>query len=256
MKYPFKYAFMAGFSPRLYVFAGILVLNLAFIVPALLGVLPVAALITGVSLCGTAIAVMAAFNIAGDISIIRSMFSAPGAVFYALTPVPRRKTLIANLTSMMVMDFVTMAVSIAGTSFLGLSIGSFYSGFSINHLISVSEFMPSNVFATIFIPLVFLLAGYLYIISIILFCVTINKSVFYSNRLKGLLTFLLVAGVLYISNIATFLLAPFGVVTRYYIYFNITIGHLGMCMYSLLLLILAVILFLLTARFMERKMNI
>ena len=83
-----------------------------------------------------------------------------------------------------------------------------------------------------------------------------ERSVFYGKRLKGLLTFLLVAGIIYALNLSSFLLAPFGEVSRFYLLFTITVGYLGMGLYALLLLIFATVMFVLTARLMEKKMNI
>ena len=112
MKAQFKYAFFAGLHIRGIVFAVIMVMNLAFIIPGLIGVLPQAALITGVSLSGVAIAVMMAVNIVGGISIMRRMYSAPIAYLHALTPGPRWKMLLASVITMIAMDIITMAAAI------------------------------------------------------------------------------------------------------------------------------------------------
>ena len=42
------------------------------------------------------------------------MFSAPGAYLYAFTHAPRRQMLLSSVVAMVVMDVVTMAVSIVG----------------------------------------------------------------------------------------------------------------------------------------------
>ena len=125
------YAFRAGGSLRLIVFAVILVMNLAFFIPGLFGILPIAALITAVALSGTAIGVMAIFNIIGDISIGNTMFSTSGAAFYALTPTPRKNTLLASVIVMFVMDFVTMFLSITAVVCLAINLGNYFEGHSI-----------------------------------------------------------------------------------------------------------------------------
>jgi len=251
MKAQFKYAFRAGMSPRLYAFAVILVLNLAFIIPGMLGLLPLAAMITGVSLSGTAISVMLVFNIIGDISIIRTMFHSQSAVLYALTPAPRRTRLIASITAMTVMDFVTMFVSIIGVSILGLNLGSTYSGMTIMGILSYAGTARYSL-----ISLAILLAFYLFIIMLVIFCRAMRKSTFYNKRAGGFLTFLLAVGILYIFSASPLLLAPFGTVGRFYGFFTVTLGYLGMGMYALLMLIFAAVMFVLTANIMERKMNI
>jgi len=58
MKVQFKYAIRAGLYARGPVFAVIFIMELIFIVLGSLGILPLAAQITAVSLGGTAIAVM------------------------------------------------------------------------------------------------------------------------------------------------------------------------------------------------------
>ena len=249
----FSYAFRAGMSPRLYAFAVILVMNLAFIIPGLFGVLPGPALITGVSLSGTAIAVMAVFNIIGDISISSSLFSASNAPFYALTPAPRKNTLLACVLAMLITDFVTMAISIAGVITLSINLGGFYSGDNIWALV----YRNAASYATnALLPVALLIAAYLFIMMLIIFCRAFRNSHLYNKRAGGFLAFLLAVGIYYLSTVSVLLLAPFGTVTRVLGWFQVTVGHLGTGMYALLLLIFAAVMFILTSSIMERKMNI
>jgi len=252
VKAQFKYAFRAGMSPRVIVFAIIFVMNLAFLIPQLFGILPPAAQITAVSLSGTAIAVMAVFNFVGDTSIIRRMFNPPGAVFYALTPAPRRNSLIASLVSMLTMDFITMIITISGTIFLSLGLGSYYSGISVTDMLNFAIIEPWFVFGTGAL----IITTYLLIVMVIVFCKAVRRSLFYTVPAGGLLTFLLGVGIFYMTTVSTLLLAPFGVVTRYSVFFTVTVGNLGISMYALLMLIISAILFILTSRLMERKINI
>jgi len=252
MKEQFKYAFRTGASPRLFVFAVILVMNLAFIILDMIGILPLPAIITAVSLSGTAIAVMVAFNIVGDVSIIRSMFSNPGAVFYALTPVSRKKTLIANVLAMFVMDFVTMAASIFSVVILSVSLGSRYIGVGTWEMIRTNMGEPHYML----IYLALFMAIYFLVIAIIMFCTAMRKSIFYNKPVGGLLTFLLAVGIFYIVSVSPLLLAPFADVGRFMAFFTVTVGYLGMGLYALLLLIIAAVLFVLTSNLFERKINI
>jgi len=247
------YAFRAGASPRLIVFAVILVMNLAFILPGLFGVLPGAALITAVSLSGTAIAVMAVFNIIGDVSIGNSMFSTSGAPFYALTPAPRRNTLLASVIAMFVMDFITMMISIASVVVLSISLGSLYTG------LSFSEMMPDSFGFQLqyaLIQFAWGIAFYFFIMMLIMFCRAFRKSVLYTKRAGGFLAFLVGIGIFYLLTVSSLLLAPFGTVTWLYGFITVTVGYLGMGMYALLILIFAAVMFVLTSRLLERKMNI
>ena len=247
------YAFRAGASPRLIVFAVILVMNLAFIIPGMFGVLPLAALITAVSLSGTAIGVMSVFNIIGDISIIRHMFYAPGAVLYALTPAPRKKTLLASVISMAVMDFITMAASITSVVILSLKLGSRFTTMDVWEMMnSYGEFGIGHAL----LSLALMIASYLLVMTLILFCVAVRKSVLYSKPAGGFLTFLLAVGILYAVSVSQLVLAPFATVARFYVFITVTVGSLGMGLYALLLLIFAAVLFTLTSHLFERKINI
>jgi len=256
MKAHFKYIFRAEMM-RLIVFAVIFAVNLVFILLGAFGLLPLAASIVAVSLSGTAISVMFIFNIIGDISIINRLFSPRGSVLYALTPAPRRDRLLASIISMTVMDIVSMVVAIAGVSILGLMLGSYWTGGSITELVSYPAYTGSFYFSfSMLIPVALLLAGYLYLITLITFCISVRKSVLYNKPVGGLLAFLIALGVLYITNISAFLIAPFGTVSRFFAYFVIDVGTLGMGMYALLTFIFAAIMFLMTARLMEKKVNI
>jgi len=255
MKAQFKYAFKAGISPRIYVFASIFVTNLTFIILGAFGILPFAAQVVGVSLSSTAIVVMLVFNVIGDASIINQMFKSPGAVFYSLTPAPRRERLLASVISMLVMDFVTMAVSIFSVVALSINLGSRFTEISIWEMIH--EGMSYVNYPGVFVLLALCIAAYLYITMLIMFCKAIRKSAFFCVPAGGLLALLVAVGVLYVTNISSFLLAPFGEVSRFYFFFTITIGYLlGTGLFALLLFIFAAIMFILTSRIMERKMNI
>jgi hypothetical protein len=253
MKAQFKYAFRAGGSARLPAFAVIFTVNLVFLVLGALGLLPIAAKITAVALSGTAIAVMFAFNIVGDVMIIRRIFSAPGAYFYALTPAPRRQILASSVITMMILDIITMAAAITGVTLLSISLAGEFSSFVTWESISATGLLAVS---DIFMFLVSLIAVYLLGVMIILFCLAMRKSVFYNIHAGGLLTTLLAVGVLYVISLSHLLLIPFGTVTRFASFYTIHVGRLGMFANALLLFIIAAILFVLTSKLLERKVNI
>jgi len=226
-----------------------------FLLLGAFGLLPFAAQIVGVSLSSTAVAVMLVFNIIGDVSIINQIFSSTGAVFYSLTPAPRRERLLASVISMFVMDFVTMAVSMFSVVVISLNLASRFTEMNIPEMIW--EGMSHVNYPGVSVLLALCIAAYLYIVMLILFCKAIRRSVFFSVPAGGLLALLVAVGVLYVTNISGFLLAPFGEVSRFYFFFTITLGYLvGPALFALLLLIFAAIMFVLTSRIMERKMNI
>ena len=252
MKAQFKYAFRAGTSVRLPAFATIFVMDLVFILLGLLFRLPEAAHITFVALGGTAIAVMMTFNVIGDVGIVSRMFAAPGAYLHALTPAPRRQTLLASVLAMLVMDLVTMAVAIGGVVWLTYNMDAFYGFLDIDVL---SGTAPVTAMETL-MNIALLIAGYLLIVMVILFCITMRKSVFYQKRGGGWLTALLAVGIAYAVSLSQLILAPFGDVERYGVFFTVTPSAVGNILYILLILLEAAALFILTSKLLERRINI
>ena len=256
MKAQFRYAFFSVFAARYKVFAVIFIMNAAFILLGSLGALPVPALITAVSLSGVAIAVMMVMNIIGDVAIIRGMFVAPGAYLYALTPVPRWKTLLAGVLTITAIDIVSMAVSIAGVTWVSFILVDSSSMSEIGSLVrSVAWFRVSDALFGIWMLVLFFLM-YMTVIMVIIFCVTVKKSVLYQKRGGGVLTALLAIGIVHVINVSPLLLAPFGYVRRWGFQFTVYLGRLGVALYVPLMFAIFAALFVMTSRLMERKLNI
>jgi len=254
MKAQFKYAFRAGISLRLPVFAAILAMNIVFIALGLLFRLPEAAHITFVALSGTALAAMMAVNVVGDISILNRIFAAPDAYLHALTPAPRQQILLASIVAMLVMDLVTTGALIGGVVWLAANFDAAYG--------SQTPFMTELGYEPFVMTLEFLqntallIAGYLLIVMTVIFCVSMRKSLFYQKRGGGWLTALLALGVAYAVSLSSLLLAPFGDVERQGIFFTVTPNGLGNVLYILLILLEAAALFVLTSKLLERRINI
>ena len=255
MKAQFKYAFLAGLYFRGPVLAVVFVMNTIFILLGSLGLLPIAAHITAVSLGGVAIAAMLAANIGGDIAIARRMFTAPVAYLHALTPVPRWKTLLAGIIAMTAMDLVSMTFVITAEVWLSFNLaGGGYWQMVWNYL-RVSD--PSMLLALVlWIPLA-ILAYYLLTIMIIMFCVTVKKSVFYTMPASGLLAFLLACACFYISSLLQLVLAPFSDVQRHLFFIMISPGsNIAIPFLILLVLLETAGLFIITSKLLERKINL
>ena len=252
MKAQFKYAFLSGLYFRGPVFAVVFVMNTVFITLGSLGLLPFAAHITAVSLGGVAIAVMMAANIIGDIAIARSMFSAPKAYLYALTPTPRWKNLLAGILAMAAMDFVTMVFAITTQVWLALNLAMVRNVVTnfIRNQMSVEYLMYITWGALM------LVAGYFLIITLIMFCVTAKKSIFYKMPASGLMAFLMTCVCVYVINLLLLVLAPFGAVQRYGIFIIISIGRAALPVYAMLIFLISAGLFVLTSKLMEKRMNI
>ena len=253
MKAQFKYAFLSGLNARGGVFAVIFIMNTVFIVLGSLGMLPLAAHITAVSLGGVAIAVMMAANIIGDIAIVRCMFTAPGAYLYALTPSPRWKILLASIITMLVMDLITMAFAISSEVWLSFNLA----GDDIWNI--VLEAIRANAPHLMYVVWGFLLlvAGYLLIVLIILFCSAAKRSIFYMMPASGILTFLLACACVYVISLLQLALTPFGTIERQGIFIILSLGSkASLPVYVLLTLLEAAGLFVITSKFLEKRVNI
>ena len=253
MKAQFKYAFRAGLNIRLPVFAVIFTMDTVFIILGSLGLLPFAALVTAVSLGGVAIAAMLAVNVIADVFIARRMFLAPEAYLHALTPVPRRKILLASVIAITVLDLITMTFVISAEVWLSFNLA----GGGYWHM--VWEFLKNNSQDLVYLLwcVLLLVAGYMLMITIIMFCVTAKKSIFFKKPASGFLAFLLGCGCVYAISLLQLVLAPFSGIERYglLIVLNIERGAV-FPVYVLLTLIEAAVLFVLTSKLMERKINI
>ena len=256
MKAHFKYIFRSSINTRGGVFAVILAMMLVFIALSSLDLFPLAAQITAVSLGGLAIAVMSVVNIVDDIVIIRRMFSAPGAYLLALTPAPRRKTLLASVVAMMAMDIVTMAIVISGEVWLALMLAGEVSGNALRVAFDAIRILDIPVLLYTIFGAFMLAAGYLLVMMTILFCITVKKSILYKKPASGFMTALLACGCIYVFSLLGILMAPFGTVRSHGMFINITLVSELMPAYALLLLLEAAGLFIITSRLLERKMNI
>ena len=253
MKAQFKYAFLAGLYIRGPVFAVIFVMNTVFIILGSLGVLPFAAHVTAVSLCGVSIAVMAAANIAGDVFIARRMFGVPGAYLDMLTPVPRWKIMLAGITAMTVMDLITMVYVITAQVWLAFNM----IGKGIHELFWDTVRAHSAHLTHVLWFSLLMIAGYLFVMMVILFCVTMKKSIFFKKPASGLLTFLLACGCFYVCTLLHLVLAPLGVIDRHGLIFVLTlVSEAAPPLLVLLTLLQAAVLFVLTSKLLERRINL
>jgi len=252
MKAQFKYAFKTGLTLRGAAFAFIFAMDAVFIALGSLGFLPFAAQVTAVALAGVAISVMLVFDIIGDIAIIRRMFVTPDAYLYALTPVPRWKTLLASVIVTAVLDIVTMAVVITAEVWLSLILageGAWQTAWGYISANS-SEFL----YGLWLVPL--LAAGYLLLMMIIMFCQTAKKSILFGIPASRLLAFLLACVCLYVISLLQLVLIPFSAIERYGLLIILHLGKNALPFYALLLLLEAAALFVITSKLMERKINL
>jgi len=254
MKAQFKYAFLAGLYFRGPVFAAIFIMNGVFLILGTLGLLPIPALITAVSLGGVAIAVMMTACIIGDIHIGRRMFASPESYLHALTPVPRWKTLLASIITMTVMDLITMAYVI----YTEVCLSFILAGGNIWGQIWEAARQNPEMVTYIIMLTILLIAVYTFILMVIMFSVTAKKSFLFKVPASGFLAFLIACGCLYIASLLQLLIAPFSHVQRYLFMIMITPSAIGIAIPFLIALTLLETagLFVLTSKLMERKINL
>ena len=250
MKAQFKYAFINSFKDRYIVFILLCLVNTVFIILGTLGLLPLAALITSVSLGGVFIAVMLVVNIVGDISIMRRMFSAPGAYLYALTPAPRWKSLFAEISVMTIFDFITMAVAIAQVVWLSLNLTG------ITGIFSMLNIWDS--FGNYFIwRFLLLFVGYLLYVLIIIFSITAYKTILYKKPASLFLALVTGFVINYLASLMRFLLAPFAEISNFGLFFILNLNNdTGVSAYFLLTFLQVILLFIVTSKLMEKRINI
>jgi len=252
MKAQFKYAFRTGLTFRGAAFAVIFIMDAVFITLGSLGLLPTAAKITAVSLGGVAISVMLVFDIIGDISVIRRMFSVPEAYLYALTPSPRRKILLASVVVTAILDIVTMAVVITAEIWLSLILAGEENSRILRDFINAnSSYLLDGLWLA-----ALLVAGYLLVMMVILFCITARKSILYGFPASGLLAFLLGCVCFYVISLLQLALIPFGDVNRYGLLITLNLGKNALPFYALLTLLEAAGLYVITSKLMERRINL
>ena len=252
MKAQFKYAFLAGSSLRYTAFALIVSLELALGIITLTIAPWLGLRIVAVSLGGVAISVMLAMNIVGDIAIIRRMYGAPSGYLHALTPAPRWQILLASVLSMAVIDIVTMSVVIALEAWLSMLLG----GLGDQTLIAVLQLAD---FATVLDALrgvALIVCGYLLSVMLILFTVTLRRSLLYQVPAGRFLAFLIGCAIFYAYSLLQVVFIPFGVVERIGWLITVTVSGWMIPLYILYALLGVTGLFVLTAQLMERKLNI
>lgn len=253
MKALFKHTIRSGLTFRGVAFAVIFVLNSIFVTFGSLGKLPLAAQIVAVSLGGLMVTVMFAANIIGDVFILRRMFGSPASYLQMLTPVHRGKILFASVATMAVMDLFSMAFVIAAQTVNALNLA----GSGVWE--KIGEFIRSNDSYLLYglWLILLLIAAYLLLVMIILFCITVRKSLFFKMSAAGFLSFLLAIGCFYVVSLLQFALAPFGDVQRHGLMFIITLDSPAVLpVFILLTLLEAAALFFATLKLLERKINL
>jgi hypothetical protein len=246
-----KYSARQGLGMRLWTLAAVLVLNGVFISLGAAGV-HIAAAIIGVVLSSLALAGVFVVVVIADVLMLRSLFSAPVAYPTLLVPEPGWKTLLSRIIPMAVFDILSLTIGIAGIVVQAIALDD-------RTISLLAVFKPDFEFDVLLTTGIYVIATYLLLILSICFVWVLIKSVFFRTKLKGLLA---VASFFAAHYLLSLLLLPLLAVTPYdrfgfFFYIGISAGfNAGAICYLLLLLLQTFILFVVTARLIERRINL
>lgn len=233
----FKYAARFGLYERLFTLILTIVLNFAYdlLLPTGDGWKAAAITFSALNLCAVFIVC-----VISDAKTMQNVYSP----FTLLTPVKRWKVLFSRIIMMMVYDLLMMLIGLAGL---------FYQVTEVN---AISPSLGDTAVGVI------LVVGYLFIMSVILFAVAVEKSFFQRSKFGLIPRFLVVAAAYYAASLTDFILALYAPIERSGIFFTVWIysGMTGFTrqtagLYALYFLKAAAFFFA-AAKITERRVNI
>lgn len=250
MKAQFKYSLRAHLMPRAAFMAVVLVMNLVFGILGNYNVYGQAGKITAVTLCSIALFGIFIMCVITDFELLKGICTAPAGYSTILAPVDSWKIILPRVITILVEDMICFVIGISGVvvqSFIlaGLPWEMFYS--------ETSGRPPF-----LWLSLVTVL-GYVYVILLVMFCIALSKSLFYSIKAGTLLAVITTVAVAYAFSLLDFILAPFGAVESYSIFYSVQLllgPNPGTIVYLLLSLCKSVALFIAASYLMERKINL
>jgi hypothetical protein len=245
----FKYALRETGALRLGTFAGVVAVNTAFFVFASIfsdiGWPRVSAIVfSSLILCA-----VVGCCIVADISTFRGIFHPDRAGYVLLTPAGGAEILGARVLTMALADIINLAAGITGILLQSLR------RVEINWERFAEEIAPDVIVSS----LVMIFLFYLILTLALFFARAMRASVFHSVAGGGILGSLSAAAAVYILSFIDFALLPLGGLYRRGLFFSITLElgfNWGMAAFLLLSLIKCAVLFVLTARLIERRINL
>lgn len=252
MKAQFKYAFQQGLTLRLAAFAILVIMNVVFGVLGYFGLWGEPGMITAVTLSSLALFGIFTVNIIVDMRSLKDVFGTPDGYLHALTPVKSWKILLARTVAIVCQDFITLFAGIFGIVWQAMVLSGDI-GFGFNY----SHYESSNSNAVT--GLIVLLLGYAYIIMLIVFGSSLKNSVLSGIPGRSWLALLGVAATAWIFNLFNFVVAPFGTVDHWRIFYSITLPggwYMGFIVYALLFSVKIAALFIASSTLLERKNNL
>ena len=245
-----KYSARYGLELRLFTFLAVIVLNVAFAFLGYNNIYGTGGKITAIVLSSLAATGVCVVCLIADIQSVRGIFSAPTGYNMGLVPVAGWKILLGRIIPMVAFDLVSIAAAASGVV-IQTFIHTRLSLQAVGAVIDSGYLLWSG--AAVFLE-------YLSFLNLIFLTLAISKSVLFRFRGRGFLTFLaflLIAYAHTLSYLVLGLVAPLS----YYGYGLFTISiyaglNVGMVSYLLLTLLTSGVMFLLTARMIERRLNL
>lgn len=253
MKAQFKYAFLQEITLRAAALAAVLLLNLVFGILGYIGVLSNGLMITAVTFSSLALCGVFTVNIIADIGSIKSLFGTPEGYLSALTPVKGWKILLARTVSIICQDFISLFIGIFGVVWQSFVLSGLI-GWGIDY----SDYTGGNI-PDIICGFLILLLGYAYIIMFIVFSAALKNSIFFGVPGRSWLSLASVAAVAWVFNLLNFVLAPFGEVGNWRMFYYIGIPYgfnAGTVAWFLIASARIAALFIASSILLERKNNL
>ncbi len=233
---------------RMTAFLVMAAVNVFFIVWTALVPWNLALYIVAVSLSGCALCALFIFQILGDASIDRYLFKAPQGYAVNLMPVKSWKLLLSRTIAIVAQDVIGLMLGIAGTTYLSLQLGDVG-----ERVLRYFDFESILCGALLFVIV------YTLVVLAVAFARILSNSVFFTMKGRGILSLLATLAALYVLSFLDFLAAPFGYIQYFGTMFIINVDYglsAGAVAYLLALIAQCAVLFIVSSRLMERKINL
>jgi len=240
-------------SIRLIALLVMLGINLLFLVLTIGASPGSGVMITAVVFSSLAMSYLIIANMFVSFASVHEIFSAPKGYHTLLVPVPGWKIILGRVIPAAVMDTLMMAIGIFLVVWHSLRLSGMWP------LAGQPDFFAQDILLDVSFGVVAALVGYALLLIIFCFFRVISKGLLYNAPLRIFLSILLTfVAIWVISSASNLLLLPFGRVEIWGLLVNIVIypSPLARVMYVLVLLLQAAVFFLVSARLMERRLNV
>ena len=254
MKLQFKYALRQDLGLRLAAICFLVLMNGVFGVLGYYGLPGMGIQITMVTVSSLALAGGFVVCIIADVKSLGGIYDGAKGYLLRLAPVKAYKILLARVLSIILQDSLILAVGIGGVVWHSLILSGVIGvgapgplTLGLADIISIRGVLLSGVFQ------------YSYILTLIIFGVTLEGSLFYSRKGGSLLSFICVIAAAWLLSLLNLSLMPMGYLTRWGIFITVTIpAGFGPAtlLYYCISLFQAALLFMAGAELLERKGNL